>query len=65
VYILFIALLTVDIPPTVGDVLEGDNQTITCTVSGKAMKVKNNIKCFDINKQNTSILKFILCKNTN
>ena len=26
VYILFIALLTVDIPPTVGDVLEGDNQ---------------------------------------
>ena len=63
-YILFIALLTVDIPPSVGDVLEGDNQTITCTVSGKPVKVKNNIKCFDI-KQNTSILKFILFKNTN
>ena len=35
VYILFTALLTVDIPPTVGDVLEGDNQTIICTVSGR------------------------------
>ena len=34
-YILFTALLTVDISPTVGDVLEGDNQIITCTVSGK------------------------------
>ena len=34
-YILLTALLTVDISPTVGDVLEGDNQTITCTVSGK------------------------------
>jgi hypothetical protein len=64
VYILFIALLTVDIPPTVGDALEGDNQKITCNVSEKPVKVKNNIKCFDI-KQNTSILKFILCKNTN
>ena len=35
VYILLTALLTVDIPTTVGDVLQGDNQTITCTVSGK------------------------------
>ena len=34
-YILLTALLTVDISPTVSDVLEGDNQTITCTVSGK------------------------------
>ena len=34
-YILLTALLTVDIFPTVGVVLEGDNQTITCTVSGK------------------------------
>lgn len=34
-YILFTALLTVDISPTVGDVLEGDTQTITCIVSGK------------------------------
>ena len=34
-YILLTALLTVDISPTVRDVLEGDNQTITCTVSGK------------------------------
>ena len=34
-YILLTALLTVDISPTVSDVLEGDNQTITGTVSGK------------------------------
>ena len=34
-YILLTALLTVDISPTVSDVLEGDNQTITCIVSGK------------------------------
>ena len=34
-YILFTALLTFDISPTVGDVLEGDNQTTTCTVSIK------------------------------
>ena len=32
-YILLTALLTVDISPTVGVVLEGDNQTITCTVA--------------------------------
>ena len=34
-YILLTAFLTVDISPTVRNVLEGDNQTITCTVSGK------------------------------
>jgi hypothetical protein len=32
---LLTAFLTVDISPTVRNVLEGDNQTITCTVSGK------------------------------